>query len=287
MVPTARRARCRPDKQVEESADSLVRGLDQVLAGTDLDRVKRTDATFWRSGTGVLPKVEGKVRRRLYKPGSTCPSTWTSPLASPPTAARRKTPWKASRSTGTPTAASRTCGGRSGHEKEPRRVRDRARPVVQAGPVANWVFVLKENGVEVYTDISEEGPAVWQVAIFSPWPELCRANLHGDHRRRRRPIAHVRAVVQVEQQVQAALPGISRRGPAARELQESGAGNTSTSAHTSATAAPSGNGHDQTPDGQTTPVVPSHHRPAPTAQELQCRPSISPERSAQATGATT
>ncbi|MEU0684058.1 hypothetical protein [Streptomyces albogriseolus] len=31
--------------------------------------MKRTDATFWRAGTRVLPKVEGKVRRRSYKPG--------------------------------------------------------------------------------------------------------------------------------------------------------------------------------------------------------------------------
>lgn len=174
MVPTARRARCRPDKQVEESADSLVRGLDQVLAGTDLDRVKRTDATFWRSGTGVLPKVEGKVRRRLYKPGSTCPSTWTSPLASPPTAARRKTPWKASRSTGTPTAASRTCGGRSGHEKEPRRVRDRARPVVQAGPVVGVLGkVLNEVRMNVLSwvfvcGLGQMGPRATIVVWRSP-----------------------------------------------------------------------------------------------------------------------
>ncbi|WP_367140610.1 MULTISPECIES: pRL2-11 [Streptomyces] len=57
------------DKQVEETADSLVRGIGRVLAGRDLDGVKRTDATFWRAGTCVLPKVEGKVRRRSYKPG--------------------------------------------------------------------------------------------------------------------------------------------------------------------------------------------------------------------------
>ncbi|MGW0885547.1 hypothetical protein [Streptomyces sp. NPDC002671] len=49
---------------MEESADSLVRGMGRVLAGRDLDGVKRTDATFWRAGTRVLPKVEGKVRRR-------------------------------------------------------------------------------------------------------------------------------------------------------------------------------------------------------------------------------
>ncbi|MGW1793630.1 hypothetical protein ACWCO0_23075 [Streptomyces tubercidicus] len=57
------------DKQLEKEADSLVRGIGRVLAGRDLDGVKRTDATFWHAGTQVLPKVEGKVRRRSYKPG--------------------------------------------------------------------------------------------------------------------------------------------------------------------------------------------------------------------------
>uniref|UniRef100_UPI002F916557 helicase HerA domain-containing protein n=1 Tax=Streptomyces longwoodensis TaxID=68231 RepID=UPI002F916557 len=57
------------DKQVEKDAESLVLGIGRVLAGRDLDGVRRTDATFWRSGTRVLPKVEGKVRRRSYKPG--------------------------------------------------------------------------------------------------------------------------------------------------------------------------------------------------------------------------
>ncbi|WP_371095128.1 pRL2-11 [Streptomyces sanglieri] len=57
------------DKQVEKDAESLMFGIGRVLAGRDLDGVKRTDATFWRAGTRVLPKVEGKVRRRSYKPG--------------------------------------------------------------------------------------------------------------------------------------------------------------------------------------------------------------------------
>ncbi|MFD3533397.1 pRL2-11 [Streptomyces sp. NPDC058664] len=57
------------DKQVEENTESLVFGIGRVLAGRDLDGVKRTDATFWRSGTWVLPKVEGRVPRRSYKPG--------------------------------------------------------------------------------------------------------------------------------------------------------------------------------------------------------------------------
>ncbi|WP_192806921.1 hypothetical protein [Streptomyces arboris] len=62
-------ARTKFDKQVDESADTLARGAARVLAGRDLDGVRRTDATFWRAGTRVLPKVEGKVRRRSYKPG--------------------------------------------------------------------------------------------------------------------------------------------------------------------------------------------------------------------------
>ncbi|XVV39726.1 hypothetical protein ACQPXT_40680 (plasmid) [Streptomyces sp. CA-100214] len=104
------------DKQVEESADSLVRGIGRILAGRDLDGVKRTDATFWRSGTRVLPKVEGKVRRRSYTPASptcgrrTCrrsPTEATSPAST--------TPWSASApsfSAASPsTATSTVCRG--------------------------------------------------------------------------------------------------------------------------------------------------------------------------------
>lgn len=57
------------DKQPEKNADYLARGISRVLAGRDLDGVKRTDATFWHAGIRVLLKVEGKVRRRSYKPG--------------------------------------------------------------------------------------------------------------------------------------------------------------------------------------------------------------------------
>ncbi|WP_411144655.1 hypothetical protein [Streptomyces sp. x-80] len=57
------------DKQVEETAESLAFGIDRMLAGRNLDGVKRTDATFWRSGNRVLPKAEGRVRRRSYKAG--------------------------------------------------------------------------------------------------------------------------------------------------------------------------------------------------------------------------
>ncbi|MEV5240182.1 hypothetical protein AB0K89_13895 [Streptomyces cinnamoneus] len=57
------------DKQVEETAESLVFGIGRALAGRDLDGVKRTGATFWRAGTRVLPKVEGRVPRRSYRAG--------------------------------------------------------------------------------------------------------------------------------------------------------------------------------------------------------------------------
>ncbi|MFH8443439.1 hypothetical protein ACH4D3_19700 [Streptomyces sp. NPDC018026] len=38
------------DKQVEETAESLIFGIGRFLAGRPMDGVKRTDATFWRSG---------------------------------------------------------------------------------------------------------------------------------------------------------------------------------------------------------------------------------------------
>jgi hypothetical protein len=57
------------DKQVEDTAESLVFGIGRFLAGRPMDRVKRTDATFWRSGTRVLPKVEGRVSRSSYWAG--------------------------------------------------------------------------------------------------------------------------------------------------------------------------------------------------------------------------
>jgi hypothetical protein len=41
-------AQTKYDKQVEETAESLA-----FLAGRPMDGVKRTDATFWRSGTRV------------------------------------------------------------------------------------------------------------------------------------------------------------------------------------------------------------------------------------------
>ncbi|MFQ6147448.1 hypothetical protein ACLMNJ_30975 [Streptomyces seoulensis] len=57
------------DKQVEETAESLAFGIGRFLGGRPMDGVKRTDATFWRSGTRVLPKVEGRVSRSSYRAG--------------------------------------------------------------------------------------------------------------------------------------------------------------------------------------------------------------------------
>ncbi|MFF8717359.1 pRL2-11 [Streptomyces sp. NPDC015184] len=57
------------DKQVEETAEALAFGIGRFLAGRPMDGVKRTDATFWRPGTRVLPKVEGRVSRSSYRPG--------------------------------------------------------------------------------------------------------------------------------------------------------------------------------------------------------------------------
>lgn len=75
---------------------------------------------------------------------------------------------------------------------------------------AEWVYVLKSDGIDVYTDISEEDGAVWQLAIYSPWPELhCTPTpqtfeeiIEADAGLS--PI--YRAVVQIEQQDPAALP---------------------------------------------------------------------------------
>ncbi|MFK8851673.1 pRL2-11 [Streptomyces sp. Ac-502] len=57
------------DKQVEETAETLAFGIGRFLTGRDLDGIRRTDATFFRTGRRVLPKVEGRVRRASYQAG--------------------------------------------------------------------------------------------------------------------------------------------------------------------------------------------------------------------------
>ncbi|MEU9115979.1 hypothetical protein AB0D04_30460 [Streptomyces sp. NPDC048483] len=54
---------------MEETAESVAFGVGRFLAGRDMDGVKRTGATFWRSGTRVLPKAEGRVVRSSYRAG--------------------------------------------------------------------------------------------------------------------------------------------------------------------------------------------------------------------------
>ncbi|MFK0182115.1 pRL2-11 [Streptomyces xanthochromogenes] len=62
-------AQTKLDKQIEEAAEAIAFGIGRFLAGRPMDGVKRTDATFWRSGTRVLPKVEGHVSRSSYRAG--------------------------------------------------------------------------------------------------------------------------------------------------------------------------------------------------------------------------
>ncbi|MFB6876384.1 pRL2-11 [Streptomyces sp. NPDC056323] len=57
------------DKQVEETAGSVAFGIGRFLAGRPMDGKRKTDATFWRKGTRVLPKVDAKVSRSSYRAG--------------------------------------------------------------------------------------------------------------------------------------------------------------------------------------------------------------------------
>ncbi|MGK5546682.1 pRL2-11 [Streptomyces sp. URMC 127] len=62
-------AQTKLDKQVEETAEALMFGIGRFLAGRDMDGIRRTDATFFRAGHWVLPKVEGRVSRSSYRAG--------------------------------------------------------------------------------------------------------------------------------------------------------------------------------------------------------------------------
>ncbi|MFF0000950.1 hypothetical protein [Streptomyces avermitilis] len=57
------------DRQVEETAEAVMFGIGRFLGGRDMDGIKRTDATFWRPATRVLPKTEGRVSRSSYRAG--------------------------------------------------------------------------------------------------------------------------------------------------------------------------------------------------------------------------
>ncbi|WP_236246972.1 helicase HerA domain-containing protein [Streptomyces sp. CC210A] len=62
-------ARTKFDRQVDETAESMAFAIGRFLAGRPLRGERKTDATFWRKGTRVLPKVEGKVSRSSYRAG--------------------------------------------------------------------------------------------------------------------------------------------------------------------------------------------------------------------------
>ncbi|MGA5134471.1 pRL2-11 [Streptomyces blastmyceticus] len=57
------------DDRIEELAEALGMGLGRFLSGRDMDGIARTDATFLKPGSRVLPKTEGKVSRAAYRPG--------------------------------------------------------------------------------------------------------------------------------------------------------------------------------------------------------------------------
>ncbi|MGW1076039.1 pRL2-11 [Streptomyces sp. NPDC002537] len=57
------------DKQIEELAEGLGMGLGRFLSGRDMDGIRRTDATFLKPGSHVLPETEGAVSRAAYRPG--------------------------------------------------------------------------------------------------------------------------------------------------------------------------------------------------------------------------
>jgi hypothetical protein len=57
------------DHELEASLDSLAVGVGRFLAGQDLDGTRRTDATFFRPGRRVLPKVDDRVPRSAYRAG--------------------------------------------------------------------------------------------------------------------------------------------------------------------------------------------------------------------------
>jgi Helicase HerA, central domain len=56
------------DKQVEETAEAVAFGIGRFLTGREMDGVRRTDATFFRPGRRILPKVEGRVSPTSYWP---------------------------------------------------------------------------------------------------------------------------------------------------------------------------------------------------------------------------
>ncbi|MEU9183353.1 hypothetical protein AB0D14_02045 [Streptomyces sp. NPDC048484] len=75
---------------------------------------------------------------------------------------------------------------------------------------ADWVYVLKPDGIEVLHDVSEEGDAAWRLAILSPWAEVAGTPEPWTFEEIMEVDAGLspmyRAVVQVEQQNPAEFP---------------------------------------------------------------------------------
>ncbi|MER5375912.1 hypothetical protein [Streptomyces sp. NPDC002553] len=96
------------DKQVEETAESLMFGIGRFPAGRPMDGVKRTDATFWRSVPVSEPPDSGAItfgsahfgdqysvfcRYSVTNTGSNCGTRVRTVFLSspPPLASRRST----------------------------------------------------------------------------------------------------------------------------------------------------------------------------------------------------
>ncbi|MFJ8676794.1 pRL2-11 [Streptomyces sp. NPDC093589] len=62
-------ARSELDRQIEETVEAAVMTIGRLLSGREMDGVKRTDATFFKSGKRVLHGVEGRVGVWAYRPG--------------------------------------------------------------------------------------------------------------------------------------------------------------------------------------------------------------------------
>ncbi|MEV0449782.1 DUF87 domain-containing protein [Streptomyces sp. NPDC050600] len=59
-----------PYRDLDEAFENLAAVAGRFFAGEDLDGVRRTDATFWQSGTRVLARdLDGPVRRSSYRAG--------------------------------------------------------------------------------------------------------------------------------------------------------------------------------------------------------------------------
>ncbi|MFD3422039.1 pRL2-11 [Streptomyces decoyicus] len=57
------------DRKIEENVEAAMMTIGRLLSGREMDGVRRTDATFFKSGRRVLNGVEGRVGVWSYRPG--------------------------------------------------------------------------------------------------------------------------------------------------------------------------------------------------------------------------